>query len=129
MGGEYPASSTSASEAANENMVKNRGPGHHCPSLHAQFKLIPIVFPSFHLSHKLSPGCMHSIPNPASVGLPGLSILLVWRATGRVSVSNRLIRRWRGASADRLESLFWGRDSITTYSILLPHADDDHNTL
>lgn len=27
VGGEYPASSTSASEAANEKMVKNRGPG------------------------------------------------------------------------------------------------------
>lgn len=27
VGGEYPASSTSASEAANEKMIKNRGPG------------------------------------------------------------------------------------------------------
>lgn len=27
VGGEYPASSTSASEAANESMVKQRGPG------------------------------------------------------------------------------------------------------
>ncbi len=27
VGGEYPASSTSASEAANEKMVKQRGPG------------------------------------------------------------------------------------------------------
>jgi MFS family permease len=29
VGGEYPASSTSASEAANEKMIKNRGPGVH----------------------------------------------------------------------------------------------------
>ena len=27
VGGEYPASSTSASEAANEQMLSNRGPG------------------------------------------------------------------------------------------------------
>lgn len=27
VGGEYPASSTSASEAANEKMIENRGPG------------------------------------------------------------------------------------------------------
>ena len=27
VGGEYPASSTSAGEAANEKMIKNRGPG------------------------------------------------------------------------------------------------------
>lgn len=41
VGGEYPASSTSASEAANEKMVKQRGPG-RCSAI-ANYHISPNI--------------------------------------------------------------------------------------
>ena len=42
VGGEYPASSTSASEAANEKMVKQRGPGEHHMLFHVNAQTLSL---------------------------------------------------------------------------------------
>ena len=56
VGGEYPAGSTSAGEAANEKMLLRRGPGTdaHFPSV----LVIHVSYHSLHHGHELSPQCL-----------------------------------------------------------------------
>lgn len=54
VGGEYPASSTSASESANEKMLKQRGPGLYVISM-SRVRLT--VEDSVYYGHKFRPEC------------------------------------------------------------------------
>ena len=101
VGGEYPASSTSASEAANEKMIKQRGPG-------KWFILCRIIFSdshflSFHYGHQF---CVE-----------------LWWSIGRRSFLDRSFCSWGKSSANCMACLFWNWNSSSHHRVLFPDAN------
>jgi hypothetical protein len=116
VGGEYPASSTSASEAANEKMTESRGSGagsslDFIPFL-ADVSIVFIMVTNFVLSVSFSvlrKSSHHRIS--------------VWRPFSCVSFLNCLVCGGGRAPSNYLEGLLWNRDVAAHDSILLSYLD------
>ena len=123
VGGEYPASSTSASEAANEKILKQRGPG-TC-SVNRSSCAVTHGYGLMQCSSWSQTSCSAYVPS-ADVGFVMLRLLtdrLVWRPPGCVRVPHCTLSGRRKPLSHRLARMLRDRCHSAAYSVLLPYAD------
>lgn len=121
-GGEYPASSTSASEGANETSISKRGPGGY---FHWQASRLPIPClmmgsHSVHTGNRPAPGRESRFRKQTGGCIA--HVTSVWRSFGCVRVPHRTIRSRRDVPRDRLARVLWDRDIAPHHGILLSYA-------